>query len=123
MRVLCGPAPEGGGGEGGRRMHQAQAAVEAAAAAAAPATASPPRSPSPPLGVSFPQARPRRPVDGGRGWRTEDKEPGLGLIFRKKEKENVWEGRPPEEWEGSEGSLEKGGSWRYGLVMFKEINF
>lgn len=103
MRVLCGPAPEGGGGEGGRRMHQAQAAVEAAAAAAAPATASPPRSPSPPLGVSFPQARPRRPVDGGRGWRTEDKEAGLGLIFRKKERERL--GRAPSRGVGRLGRV------------------
>lgn len=74
VRVLCGPAPEGGGGEGGRRMHQAEAAVEAAAAAETPAAASPPRSASQPFGVSFPQARPRRPVDGGRGLSAEAKE-------------------------------------------------
>lgn len=72
--VWAGP---GGRRRGGRkRMHQAEAAVEAAAAAAAeaPAAASPPRTASRPLGVSFPQARPRRPVDGGRGLSAEAKE-------------------------------------------------
>ena len=50
---------EGGGGEGGRGMHQAEAVVQAAAAAAAaPATVSPPCSPSPALGLPFPRRGP-----------------------------------------------------------------
>lgn len=121
-------APEGGcrraglGGrrrEGGRRMHQAAAAVEAAAAAALQPPRRPLALPSPPRRASFPQARPRRRADGGRGSSAGDEEPGLGLIFKKKGEENVWEGRPPEEWEGSLGT--RGTLWRYGRVMFKEI--
>lgn len=114
--------PGGRRREGGRRMHQAAAAVKAAAAAAA---LQPPRRPlalpSPPRRASFPQARPRRRADGGRGSSAEDEEPGLGLMFKKKGEENAWEGRPPEEWEGSLGT--RGTLWRYGRVMFKEIMF
>lgn len=79
-------------------------------------------SPSPPLGVAFPRAQPRRPVDGWRVLRTED--PGFGsrfgLDFLGKGERECLEGRPPEEVGRVPG---KGRERRYGLVKVKEINF
>lgn len=68
----CVGRPREGGGEGGRRMHQAGAAVEAAAAAAAPANASLTRSPlASSWGFLSPGAAPKASVSG-RGLRSED---------------------------------------------------
>lgn len=67
------------------------------------------RGPCPPLGASSPQARPRRPVDGGPGLSAEDKEPDLGLIFKKRERTSG-KGALRRSGKGWEGSLEKGGT-------------
>ena len=91
VRVLCGPAP--GGRRRGERKRDAPGwgcGAGGGGCCSGPSDRVASSLPLPASGASFPQARPQRPVDGGQSLNKEDKEPGLGLIFKERGKENVF---------------------------------